>query len=74
MRFSALHTPALALILASLVFADGDTPDVVSDVLKLTAATFHDSVNNTPLMLVEFFAPWYAAASSFFIRILTLPF
>lgn len=69
MRLSALHSPALALALALLVFADGeksDVPsDVPSDVVKLTAANFDDSVKNTSLMLVEFFAPWYATAYMF---------
>lgn len=53
MRFS-LSAPASALILASLVFADA-----ASDVLTLTTATFESTLNPEPLVLVEFFAPWY---------------
>lgn len=69
MRLSAFCSPALVLALASLVSANGeqsDVPsDIPSDVLKLTAANFDDSVNNAPLMLVEFFAPWYATVYAF---------
>jgi len=48
------------LALASFVLAEttADAPVVPSDVLKLTSATFDDTVNSNPLMLVEFFAPW----------------
>jgi hypothetical protein len=63
MRLSALRSPALALVLASYVVADGDVFESPSDVVKLTSATFDDSINNAPLILVEFFAPWYAASS-----------
>ena len=69
MRLSAFCSPAFALALVSLVFAEGeqsDVPsDIPSDVLKLTAANFDDSVNNASVMLVEFFAPWYAIAYAF---------
>lgn len=51
MRFSSLRRPACILALASFVLAD-------SDVLKLTADSFEESVNTAPLVLVEFFAPW----------------
>ena len=60
MRLSALRSPLLALALTSFVFANEETPSAPSDVQKLNANNFDDSVNNTPLMLVEFFAPWYA--------------
>lgn len=53
MRLSAVSSPVCLLALASLVL--GET---VSDVLKLTSATFEETVSNNPLMLVEFFAPW----------------
>ncbi len=58
MRYSFL-APALALAFASSVFADADAPP--SDVLSLTAADFDDIVNPEPLILVEFFAPWYVS-------------
>lgn len=51
MRFT---TPASLLAFAALVLAEG-----TSDVISLTAATFEDTVSAEPLMLVEFFAPWY---------------
>ncbi|KAF5388202.1 hypothetical protein D9615_000449 [Tricholomella constricta] len=53
MRLSSVSSPVCLLALASLVL--GET---ASDVLKLTSATFEESVSNNPLMLVEFFAPW----------------
>lgn len=51
MRFS---TPVYLLTLAALVAADQ-----ASDVISLTAQTFESTVNTEPLVLVEFFAPWY---------------
>ncbi len=54
MRFCSLTASASLLALASLVFADAD-----SDVISLTAKNFEESVAAEPLMLVEFFAPWY---------------
>ncbi|KAF8076444.1 protein disulfide isomerase [Lyophyllum atratum] len=54
MRLSSVSSPVCLLALASLVL--GET---ASDVLKLTSATFEESVSNNPLMLVEFFAPWH---------------
>lgn len=51
MRFS---TPACLLALAAFVVADQ-----ASDVISLTAQTFESTVNAEPLILVEFFAPWY---------------
>jgi protein disulfide-isomerase A1 len=53
MRLSSISSPACLLALASLVL--GET---ASDVIKLTSATFEESVSNNPLMLIEFFAPW----------------
>ncbi|KAG6831586.1 hypothetical protein H0H92_009059 [Tricholoma furcatifolium] len=53
MRLSAVSSPVCLLALASLAL--GET---VSDVLKLTSATFEETVNSHDLMLVEFFAPW----------------
>jgi thiol-disulfide isomerase/thioredoxin len=54
MRFSSILSPASVVALASLILADA-----ASDVLSLTASTFQSSVNTEPLILVEFFAPWY---------------
>lgn len=34
-----------------------------SDVLTLTKTTFKQQVEPSPLMLVEFFAPWWVATS-----------
>jgi protein disulfide-isomerase A1 len=44
----------LVLAFASYVLADAAD----SDVLSLTASDFADKVDNEPLILVEFFAPW----------------
>ena len=52
MRFS---TPVFLLAFAALVAADED-----SDVISLTAQTFQPIVDAEPIMLVEFFAPWYS--------------
>jgi len=60
MRLSSFRSPAVVIALASLVFADGDTPQAISDVLKLNANNFDQVVSSTSLILVEFFAPWYA--------------
>lgn len=54
MRLSSLYLQASFLALASLARAEGD-----SDVLSLTAANFESSVSAEPLILVEFYAPWY---------------
>lgn len=51
MRFS---TPVCLLAFAALVSADE-----ASDVISLTAQTFQSIVEAEPIMLVEFFAPWY---------------
>lgn len=58
MRLSSISSPACLLALASFVLAEA-----ASDVVKLTAATFDESVASNPLMLIEFFAPWYAYIS-----------
>lgn len=55
MRFSLLVSSGVVL-LASLVAADA------SDVLSLTSENFDAVVKPEPLVLVEFFAPWYASA------------
>jgi protein disulfide-isomerase A1 len=52
MRVRALIAPSI-LAFVSLVLADD-----VSDVIDLTAGTF-SSIQTEPLILVEFFAPWY---------------
>lgn len=59
MRFS---TPACLLAFAALVLANEEAAP--SDVLNLTAASFEATVNAESLMLVEFFAPWYALVCS----------
>lgn len=57
MRLCSLTASASILALASFVFAEAD-----SDVISLTAKNFEESVAAEPLMLVEFFAPWYVNA------------
>ena len=54
MRFSLLVSSGVAL-LASLVAADA------SDVISLTSENFDAVVKPEPLILVEFFAPWYGS-------------
>lgn len=56
MRYS---TPASLLAFAAFVLAN----EASSDVLSLTAATFESTVEAEPLLLVEFFAPWYVLLS-----------
>ena len=57
MRFST--TASLFALFTAFVHAD-DTP---SDVLSLTAADFESVVNAEPLILVEFYAPWFVLLS-----------
>jgi protein disulfide-isomerase A1 len=52
---SSLVSQAVSLI--ALAFLA--TAESASDVLSLTAANFDSSVKPEPLILVEFFAPWY---------------
>lgn len=56
MRFLSLVSVASAIALASLASADVAES---SDVLVLTKDTFTSAVNSEPLILVEFYAPWY---------------
>jgi len=58
MRISSFVSAASAVALASLATADGDT-EKPSDVINITQETFETTVNPEPLILVEFFAPWY---------------
>jgi hypothetical protein len=60
MRLCSLTASASILALASLVFADAD-----SDVISLTTKNFEESVATEPLVLVEFFAPWYVSTCHF---------
>lgn len=53
----ALSLPVIATLLA-LVSADEATADPNSAVVKLTADTFSSFLNENPLVLAEFFAPW----------------
>jgi len=55
MRVSTLSSSAAYLLsLAAFVVADA-----ASDVISLKAADFEAAVAAEPLILVEFFAPWY---------------
>ena len=56
MRFNTLFSLSALLATAGYVAAD----DEPSDVLSLTPNNFISIVNKEPLILVEFFAPWYA--------------
>lgn len=56
MRLSIL-SPVLAVAFASYAAAQD-----ASDVLTLTASDFSSHVDNEPLILVEFFAPWLVMA------------
>jgi hypothetical protein len=59
MRFTA---PVSFLALVALALAEEAS---TSDVLSLTASTFDSTVNAEPLILVEFFAPWYVSPVSY---------
>jgi hypothetical protein len=63
MRFSSFVSVAVAL--ASLVAADTDA-EKPSDVLTVTQETFESTVKPEPLILVEFYAPWYVRYPVFF--------
>jgi len=54
-------TTASLLALAASVVADDAAGTASSDVLTLTSSTFESSVSSEPLVLVEFYAPWYVA-------------
>lgn len=58
MRIQSLLVPAFSLTLAALALAD-----TASDVIDLTPANFKSVVDPEKLILVEFFAPWYALFS-----------
>jgi len=47
-------------ILASLTLATLALAEAASDVIDLTPANFKSVVDPEKLILVEFFAPWYA--------------
>lgn len=61
MRVSTLSSSA-ACLLSLAAFVVGDA---ASDVLSLKAADFEAAVAAEPLLLVEFFAPWYLSLLSF---------
>lgn len=65
MRFTSFVSAASAVALASLVAADADA-EKPSDVASLTQETFESTVNPEPLILVEFYAPWYVRYAVFF--------
>lgn len=58
MRVSSVLSSLTALALVCVANAEG-----ASDVLDLTPANFKSIVDAEPLMLVEFFAPWYVRSS-----------
>jgi hypothetical protein len=55
MRISSILSPTFSLILAALALADA-----ASDVIDLTPSNIKSVVDPEELILVEFFAPWYA--------------
>src|SRR6266699_990020 len=55
MRFSSILASTSSLILATLALADA-----ASDVVDLTPSNIKSVVDPEKLVLVEFFAPWYA--------------
>jgi hypothetical protein len=54
MRVSTLSRACVTLVLAALAAAEN-----ASDVIELNAASFDAALKAEPLMLVEFFAPWW---------------
>ena len=55
MRFTSVLASALSLTLATLALAEA-----ASDVIDLTPSNIKSVVDLEKLILVEFFAPWYA--------------
>lgn len=55
MRISSILASTFSLTLATLALADA-----ASDVVDLTPSNFNSEVDHDKLVLVEFFAPWYA--------------
>ena len=49
---------ALLLVVQAISAADGAEDSNSTKVLELTEANFDEVINNTPLILVEFYAPW----------------
>lgn len=57
----------LLLALSTLLFVSSGRCDAESEssdnssskVIQLTEANYDEVINNTPLILVEFYAPWY---------------
>ncbi|KAM9895523.1 hypothetical protein OXX79_008032, partial [Metschnikowia pulcherrima] len=62
MQFWKFSTSAIAALLASVsLVTAADEPAIASAdsaVLQLTAANFKETLEQNPLVLVEFFAPW----------------
>ncbi len=58
MRISSILASTLSLTLATFALADAS-----SDVIDLTPSNFKSVVDPEKLILVEFFAPWYALIS-----------
>jgi protein disulfide-isomerase A1 len=58
MRIPSVITSIFSLTLATLVLADA-----ASDVIDLTPSNIKSVVDPEKLILVEFFAPWYALIS-----------
>ena len=55
MRFTSVLASTLSLTLATLALAEA-----ASDVIDLTPSNIKSVVDLEKLILVEFFAPWYA--------------
>jgi thioredoxin-like negative regulator of GroEL len=74
MRLSVLASSTLLLAASYVAAADE------SDVIDLTPDNFSSVVEKEPLMLVEFFAPWYgsvalvktARSDAFFVQVRSL--
>jgi len=58
MRISSILASTLSLTLATLALAEA-----ASDVIDLTPSNVKSVVDPEKLILVEFFAPWYAFVS-----------
>ena len=56
----------LAVVIATVLLAAAPYADAESNngtkVLELTEGNYDEVINNTPLILVEFYAPWYVAS------------
>lgn len=57
--FLLLAVSTLLFVSSGRCDAESESSDTKSEVIELTEANYDEVINNTPLILVEFYAPWY---------------